>query len=69
METIGERLTDEEIDEMIREADKTGRGKVNYEGQYFLCLCMGLMALILLWSCVRGLKIHHCQCQCVMYMS
>ena len=38
MTNLGEKLTDEEVDEMIREADIDGDGQVNYEGVYSLNL-------------------------------
>ena len=31
MTNLGEKMTDEEVDEMIREADVDGDGQVNYE--------------------------------------
>ena len=31
MTNLGEKLTEEEVDEMIREADIDGDGQVNYE--------------------------------------
>lgn len=37
MTNLGEKLTDEEVDEMIREADIDGDGQVNYEGKYVVC--------------------------------
>lgn len=38
MTNLGEKLTDEEVDEMIREADIDGDGQVNYEGKKMLVL-------------------------------
>jgi calmodulin len=49
MTNLGEKLTDEEVDEMIREADIDGDGQVNYEGITSLLLkfssCKFMMAL------------------------
>lgn len=35
MTNLGEKLTDEEVNEMIREADIDGDGQVNYDGLFF----------------------------------
>lgn len=42
MTNLGEKLTDEEVDEMIREADIDGDGQVNYEGTTQLCVLFRL---------------------------
>lgn len=33
MTNLGEKLTDEEVNEMIREADTDGDGQINYDGK------------------------------------
>lgn len=37
MTSLGERLTEEEVDDMIKEADLDGDGQVNYEGEFGKC--------------------------------
>ena len=32
-ECVGEKLTETEVEEMIREADVDGDGQINYDGQ------------------------------------
>lgn len=51
MTNLGEKLTDEEVDEMIREADIDGDGQVNYEGKELLIdsFCVALLMLALVW--------------------
>jgi len=34
--TLGERLTDEELDELIREVDQDGEGMVNCDGKHIM---------------------------------
>ena len=34
--TLGEKLTNEEVEEMVREADIDGDGTINYEGKHYL---------------------------------
>lgn len=37
MTNLGEKLSEEEVDDMIKEADLDGDGMVNYEGNMFSC--------------------------------
>ena len=38
MTNLGERLSEEEVDDMIREADLDGDGMVNYDGEEILMI-------------------------------
>ena len=44
MMNLGEKLTSEEVDDMIKEADVDGDGEIDYEGTYlFICLFIYLL--------------------------
>lgn len=40
MTNLGEKLSEEEVDDMIKEADLDGDGMVNYEGKIFSSDCV-----------------------------
>ena len=48
MQSLGERLTDDELREMIREADTDGDGEIDYEGATLTSALLPLLFLILL---------------------
>ncbi|VAH41965.1 unnamed protein product [Triticum turgidum subsp. durum] len=54
MTNLGEKLTDEEVDEMIREADVDGDGQINYEE--FVKVMMMLSCAC--FACEWQMKIH-----------
>ena len=58
MHNLGERLTDAEIDEMIREADIDGDGQINYEGDQPLIDLTSAAAVHLTFS-PREISVHH----------
>ena len=49
MTNLGEKLTDEEVDEMIREADVDGDGQINYEESALRILFLSLKLMRNRW--------------------
>ena len=52
MINLGEKLTNEEVDEMLREADMNGDGKIDYEGIPSLITCLWLKVISVLFKFV-----------------
>ena len=42
MLNIGEKMSEEEVENMIKEADEDGDGQVNYDGRYFFSFILFL---------------------------
>jgi hypothetical protein len=55
MYLLGEKLTDAEVDEMIREADVDGDGQINYDGAF--------MSFPHVFYCLFRLSLRICQGQ------
>ena len=75
MTNLGEKLTDEEVDEMIREADVDGDGQVNYEGKTIsiigeqlrvsmncCCCCFFAVQPLLLYFAWNGYMVQKLDC-------
>ena len=71
MTNLGEKLTDEEVDEMIREADVDGDGQVNYEGktisiigeQLRLSMNCYVVVVVFFFCCCSGIIVVLCMKQ------
>ncbi|KAG6864662.1 hypothetical protein C0991_007998 [Blastosporella zonata] len=57
MTNLGEKLSDTEVDEMIREADIDGDGQINYDGQCLSVSSVKIVALIVASHSVPSLFI------------
>lgn len=55
MTNLGERLSDAEVDDMIKEADSDGDGMVNYEGKQISPISFGCSLIFMSFSCIYSL--------------
>lgn len=58
MTNLGEKLTDEEVDEMIHEADTDGDGQVNYEEFVRMMVAKWQHFVLFVILCLSSMK--HC---------
>ena len=55
MTNLGEKLTDQEVDEMMKDADIDGDGQLNYEGELGNSLLSGILCMIMKYIASMGI--------------